>query len=79
MQEIDVLGRLLEEAEALLKALGIPYVVDRTEPTHHKFPVDETHLYVVRQIAVPEDGLIHILAAAKQRKEVFDDGIQNQR
>ncbi|WP_462333069.1 PASTA domain-containing protein [Schwartzia sp. (in: firmicutes)] len=78
MHKLDVTGRPLDEAESLLKAAGLSYVVDITRSTHHKFSVDETRLYVVRQKAVPENGLIHILAAAKQRKEVSEDGIQNQ-
>lgn len=70
MEMIDVVGRPLHEAEDLLKKAGIAYDVEMTSPTRHIFSVDNTRLYVVRQIAALAEGRIHILAAAKQRKEV---------
>ena len=65
----DVLGRPIEEAVQLLRAADVAYMVERTHPTRHFFPVDDGRLYVVRALMCP-DGSCRLTAAAKQRKEV---------
>jgi hypothetical protein len=66
---VDVIGRPLAEAEAMLQAGKIPYTVVRTYPTRDFFKVDEDCLYIVRQKII-DDGTLQIAIAAKLRKEV---------
>ena len=66
---VDVIGRPLAEAEAMLQAEEIPYTVVRTYPTRDFFKVDEDCLYIVRQKII-DDGTLQIAIAAKLRKEV---------
>jgi len=66
---VDVIGRPLAEAEAMLQAGKIPYTVVRTYPTRDFFKVDEDCLYIVRQKII-DDGTLQIVIAAKLRKEV---------
>ncbi len=74
--EPDVAGRPLEEAKRLLEAAGIGYEVSLTRPARHFFPLDESRLYVIRQTERIEGGFC-LTAAAKQRKEVSDHGVQD--
>ena len=70
----DVVGRTKEEAERLLRAAGEAFTEEMTRPTRHVFPVDESCLYVVRQVLLP-DGRWRLTLAGKQRKEVAEDGL----
>lgn len=70
----DVVGRTKEEAERLLQAAGVGFDAEVTRPTRHVFPVDESRLYVVRQVRLA-DGRQRLTLAGKQRKEVSEDGL----
>ncbi|MFA6850013.1 MAG: RNA-3-phosphate cyclase [Selenomonadaceae bacterium] len=66
---VDVIGRPLTEAEAMLQVGKIPYTVMRTYPTRDFFKIDENCLYIVRQKTI-NDGTLQLVVAAKMRKEV---------
>ncbi len=65
---IDVVGRPLAEAEALLQAAGINYATTVSRPTRDFFKTDEKCLYIVRQKL--HDGTLQLVLAARLRKEV---------
>jgi hypothetical protein len=74
MVTIDVVGRPLAEAECLLQAAHIDYVLKRSRPVRDFFKIDEQKLYVVRQ-RFTGDGILQLMLAAKLRKEVSQDGL----
>ena len=66
---IDVIGRPLAEAEALLQAAQINYNTEISRPSRSFFKVDEGCLYVIRQ-RQREDGVLQLTLAARLRMEV---------
>ena len=64
---IDVIGRPLAEAEALLQAAQINYNTEISRPSRSFFKVDEGCLYVIRQ-RQREDGVLQLTLAARLRK-----------
>ncbi len=73
--EADVLGLSWDEAKRRLEALGLAYETVWTRPTRDFFPVEESSPYVVRQRT--EGDIIKIVLAARLRKEVFPNGLQD--
>ena len=67
---IDVIGRSLPEAEKLLQAEQINYVIEISRPTRDFFKLDEKRLYVIRQ-KLMDDGNLQLIAAARLRQGVF--------
>ena len=65
----DIIGRPWKEAEEMLRGEGLSYEEERTFPSRNFFSIDEDLLYVVRA-RKGEDGIFHIVLAARMRKEV---------
>lgn len=69
VKNIDVIGRLLSEAESVLQQYHVGYTVERTRPGRDFFPIDESRLYVVKQVE-DEQGVLRLTVAAGLRREV---------
>jgi len=67
-QAPDCIGRPLQAVLSELAALNAIHEIVRTCPTHTKFVIDDTNLYVVRQ-QYSENTLL-LTVAAKMGKEV---------
>ena len=64
-----MVGRPWAEAKELLGAAGENYITERTRPTRDFFKIDESQLYVVRQLK-QASGIWQLTLAAKLQKEV---------
>lgn len=69
VRNIDVIGRLLSEAESMLCKYHIEYTVEQTRPGRDFFPIDDSRLYVVKQVE-EENGKLRLTVAAGLRREV---------
>lgn len=68
-KNIDVVGRLLSEAESMLQQSHTGYTVEWTRPGRDFFPLDDSRQYVVKQ--VEDNGKLRLTVAAGLRREVF--------
>lgn len=69
-KNIDVIGRLLSEAESILQQSHIGYTVEWTRPGRDFFPLDDSRQYVVKQVE-EDNGKLRLTVAAGLRREVF--------
>lgn len=69
VKNIDVIGRLLSEAESMLNQCNIEYTVEQTRPGRDFFPIDDSRLYVVKQVE-GKSGKLRLTVAAGLRREV---------
>ena len=74
--ETSFSGRPWSRVKAELQAAGIQYETERTRPTRDFFAIDEEDLYVLREKRREDDSL-QLVLAARLRKEVSQDGLQN--
>ncbi|EGO63184.1 hypothetical protein [Acetonema longum] len=75
---MDFVGYPWKEAEVQLQQNRIEYRCVAAHPSvspHKGFHLNENCWFVVRQRQ--EDGVYHLVVAAKMGKEVFLDGLQN--
>jgi len=70
----DCLGRPQAEARELLQAVGLKFSEEITRPTRDFFQIDDSSLYVVRQLLLT-DGTVHLTLAARMAKEVSFHGL----
>lgn len=66
---MELVGRPLPEALSELQKSGKRFIVGYTHPTRDVFKVDQDQIYIIRE-RTDEDGVVHLTAAAKLRKEV---------
>jgi hypothetical protein len=64
----DVVGRLLPEAESILRDAGVPYRVEISRPTRDFFKTDDACLYVVRQRQLDISPGVALVACARLQK-----------
>lgn len=69
-KNIDVIGRLLSEAESILRQSHVDYTVEWMRPGRDFFPLDDSRQYVVKQVE-GENGKLRLTVAAGLRREVF--------